>query len=393
MTSATPERAAEEAIESLRYGTPPPGRVLEFTVGRRHELDEIRATLASHRVGLSPAHLVKANYGSGKTHLLRVIREMALSDGYAVALITADAQGGVRFNRMEMVFSAVCRALELPDREGAGIRVLFDKFTECWRGGGGDDSLINRIEGRGWSWANQLESPGLWIALRAWVYDVGGYAKNTVENWLSFTFEHGTAHTDLHLRLVKARENLFNERRTSTEMKRDHVFDFRFDEHRQSWAALHDLDGIARASGYRGLVLLVDEFEDVIHNLNNVDFERKALTNLLRFFRSFGGLAYFAVTPDFLQKTSWTLTVNGRTGRFADLPSVTLSPVEIDDAFSLLTHVRALHADAYDWDALSACDDVVLAGIIDDAETSGDQAWLRSAIESTVACLDELLDA
>ena len=48
--------------------------------------------------------LIHANYGAGKSHLLRVLRELALERGFAVALIVADAQGGVRFNRMDTVF-------------------------------------------------------------------------------------------------------------------------------------------------------------------------------------------------------------------------------------------------------------------------------------------------
>lgn len=89
---------AERIIESLRCGTPPEGHVTEFTVGRGEEVNELKSILLS---GSTNALLIKSNYGSGKTHLLRLTREMALSSGYAVSLITLDSKSGVRFNRMD----------------------------------------------------------------------------------------------------------------------------------------------------------------------------------------------------------------------------------------------------------------------------------------------------
>ena len=51
----------------------------------------------------------------------------------------------------------------------------------------------------------------------------------------------------------------------------------------KSWDGLADLDLLAQLAGFRGLVLLVDEFEDVIQNLTRVNFKQAAFWNLFHF--------------------------------------------------------------------------------------------------------------
>ncbi len=126
---------AERIIEQLRYGVPPPERIREFTVGRDVQLKELQSSLDTPTDDVGAALLVKANYGAGKSHLLQVIREMALDAGYAVSLVVVNAQEGVRFNRMDTIFGAVCREMEVGNSEGKGIGTLFDAFASARRGG------------------------------------------------------------------------------------------------------------------------------------------------------------------------------------------------------------------------------------------------------------------
>ena len=118
--------AAEDVIEQFRFGIPPSSASLDFTVGRDSQIRELVHSL--ERTEEKRALLVHANYGAGKSHLLRVLRELALERGFAVALIVADAQGGVRFNRMDTVFGAVCREMELPGNSAKGVGRLFDAY-------------------------------------------------------------------------------------------------------------------------------------------------------------------------------------------------------------------------------------------------------------------------
>src|SRR6266568_2352757 len=127
--ATTPDPAAEQIVERLRYGIPPSGHVRAFTVGREDQLAQLEGSL-SRGNGNTGALLLGANYGAGKSHLLRVTREIALELGYAVSLVEVNAQEGVRFNRMDTILGAVCRQIEVgahPD--GRGIGQLFDRFS------------------------------------------------------------------------------------------------------------------------------------------------------------------------------------------------------------------------------------------------------------------------
>lgn len=97
---------ARRVIESLRKGIPPDGFVRYFTVGRKREINDLTSRLQAKD---GTVLLLKANYGSGKTHLLRYIREEALERNYAVSTVTLDSSSAVRFNRMDQIFGAVCR--------------------------------------------------------------------------------------------------------------------------------------------------------------------------------------------------------------------------------------------------------------------------------------------
>ena len=67
--------------------------------------------------------LVQGNSGSGKSHLLRYIRDHALSERYAVSFVTLDAKSGVRFNRMDQIMGAILRNIEIPPHLGPqGLR-------------------------------------------------------------------------------------------------------------------------------------------------------------------------------------------------------------------------------------------------------------------------------
>ena len=89
---------AQRVVEELRKGIPPLGYTKHFTVGRTHEIETLERSLHN---GDAPVLLLQANYGSGKSHLLRYIRDHALAEGYAVSFVTLDAKAGVRFNRMD----------------------------------------------------------------------------------------------------------------------------------------------------------------------------------------------------------------------------------------------------------------------------------------------------
>ena len=313
-------------VESLRFGTPPLGYVEDFTVGRESELRRLADSLDGDGSGSRSALLVRANYGSGKSHLIQVIRELALRRGWAVATVTTDAAGGVRFNRMDTIFAAVAREAQLPGTDERGFGPLFDEFAAILDDVGPDAEPFRSISDAGrWGAASTLEDPML-IGLRAWV--LGGQdQRDLVEAWYTTPEQYRSRRTELYLYLVLPFRTQVADDRSDARYYINNAFWFHSDGHAHAWHGLQALDLIARAVGLKGLVLLFDEFEDVIQNLNNRDWQQKAFRNLFQFFKTseYPSMAYFAVTPDFAAACKEELLSRGvydfPVKRFSQLPA------------------------------------------------------------------------
>ena len=84
----TPRLKYRRMVEAFKLGIVPDEAVHEFTFGRSTEVESIRAWLNDPDRSVL---LLVGGYGSGKTHLLEYTSWMALSDGYACAMVELDA--------------------------------------------------------------------------------------------------------------------------------------------------------------------------------------------------------------------------------------------------------------------------------------------------------------
>lgn len=343
---------AERLIEQLRYGIPPSGYVRHFTVGRQDELSQLERNL---RYGMNgKAVLVRANYGAGKSHLLSLIRDLALQANYATSLIVVKAHQGVRFNRMDQVFSAVCRDIQCPGRSDSGVASLFRAYADADASKLDEDLRADRkeLEDEGkWREPGLLISPAIYIALRAAVVTDDDDTRDLVSDWLT----RSEPDTMSRVRLVETlvQDLRLGDPRGTYALYQD--VQLRRDGYKPTWDALSDLNTVARLAGYRGLVLLFDEFEDIIQNLNNINYETTALENLFRFFSGeYDGAAYFAVTPDFVRKCKDRLLMKSvwdfAYSRFDELPHFELSPIDFNDLLRLCSQIAHVHSRAYEWD-------------------------------------------
>jgi len=340
---------AQRVIESLRKGIPPYGYVRYFTVGREPEISQLTDRL---RQGQPSALLLKANYGSGKTHLLRFIREVALAEGYAVSSVTLDSQSAVRFNRMDQILGAIWRGLEIPSAAGhKGVRPFFNLIHQhikvsnqlFWL------ELTNR---RRWDFSDKLDSPAIFIALRAWLSET---VHDLVEDWLFEPWEY-KKREELYQKLIGNLRSFFRDPRSDRQFYADDVFLFRTQGYSQSWAALRDIHTLAQALGLKGLIILFDEFEDVIYNLNNINWQESAFRNLFKFHsgKQFPGMTYFAVTPGFVENCKELLLKKNRWdydySRFDLLPTFQMSPLEINELNNVAQKIMRVHSIAYEWE-------------------------------------------
>ena len=157
---------AQNVIESLVYGVPPDNYVRHFTVGRIDEINDLKIRLNNNQVG---ALLLKANYGAGKSHLLKFIREIALRENYLISIITLDAKSGIRFNRMDQILGTILRNLEFSsENEDKGISAFFNYACEQFRSGANIYEWNEITNNNAWNFSHSLESPSIFLALRAW---------------------------------------------------------------------------------------------------------------------------------------------------------------------------------------------------------------------------------
>jgi len=393
---------AELAIESLRKGIPPTGHLRQFTVGRKAQLKQLASTIQDREDHEPAALLVQANYGAGKTHLLRLIREVALDEGFAVALVTVDSRSGVRFNRMDQVCSAAMREIEVPGRPGKGIGCLFDHYFSVDENGlpppVGSRRRNLSMDGK-WTRAREILSTPLWIALRGWHLSRSKDAKEIVESWLSTTWDFNGQRKYLYSHLVDRLPPSINNFLSEAEMYRSGAFRFDVSGHENSWLALQDLQTLSVLSGLRGLVLLFDEFEDVIQNLGRIDYQRSAFANLIDLMshERFDGWKYFAVTPEFASRCRTRLLEKGQydfpVSMFDDLERIEMSPVGEQEFLELGKKVRELHGIAYDWDAQSEFSDGKLASLVTKLYSKSSADQVRQAMVGLVKALDSALEA
>lgn len=384
---------ARRVIESLRKGIPPDGFVRDFTVGRREEIKELQRHLSDTG---GTALLLKANYGAGKSHLIRFIREEALEQRFAVSVVTLDSSSAIRFNRMDQIFGAICRNIETPDRcHTKGIRCLLDALKDQIHAKSGGPFWNDLSNGWKWDYSERLDSPALFVAIRAWAT---GNAKacDLIEDWLLNPWQYRGQRKRLYTHLVENMRKHFRDSRPEWKFYADEVFMFHTGGYAQSWAALRDLERLACAVGLKGLVILFDEFEDVITNLRNVAHQEVAFWNLFHFYsgKQFPGKTFYAVTPGFVEKCKIRLLQKGRwdmdLSMFDALPKFEMSPLSRPHLVSLGEKIVKIHSLAYEWNGQFSVSREDLEAWMKEATTVQLQDRTRQAITTIVKRLDTL---
>lgn len=388
---------AQRVLEDLRRGIPPEGYVSHFTVGRKSEIDNLNSRLSDSKSG---SLLLKANYGSGKSHLLRFLREKALEMEYTVSSVTLDAGSSVRFNRMDQILGSIWRGLEIPDNPFKGIRPFLDDVCE--------NIEYNKSLGRScfwcdltnewkWDFSDVLEAPSVFIGIRAW--STGKSAvQDLVEAWFLEPWVYKTQRKKLYGDLIGRLRNLFRDPRFEPQFYSDGIFDFQNQAYAQSWAALRDMNKLSKKAGYKGLVILFDEFEDIIHNLKNINYQQAAFWNLFEFYKGkkFDGMTYFAVTPDFARKCKTLLTQKGVWDYdytlFERLPTFEMSPLTVDELQDLALRIVKAHGVAYGWEPDRIMKYSRLKAVVTKAASVQVADRARQTIKEIVKHLDELFE-
>lgn len=381
-------------MESLRLGIPPDGSICHFTVGRKNEIDALTERLKQREPG---ALLLKANYGAGKSHLLKFIREYALEKNWVVSLITLDAKSAVRFNRMDQIVGAVCRNISVPGSSRNGIRQFFNSAIRQIEYKKHNPAAWDQITaGTKWTQSHYFRSDAFYIALRAWARG-DDYTCDQVEDWLQNPDDNDNRRpTFLYKMLIEGLRTRFRDPKPKEFYTSSDILVFRKSD-QVCWQFLADLDRFARAMGYEGLVLGFDEFEDVIYNLQDIRYQKAAFWNLFEFFSGakFPAQSYFAVTPGFVAKCKTLLFHKGEFdydySQFDALPTFEMSPITRRELNTLARRIIQAHQAAYDWNDNDGVEESVYE-IVRIESSYPVENRVRQCIKAIVKHLDDRLE-
>jgi hypothetical protein len=392
---------AQKIIESLRKGIPPDGQIRHLTVGRETEIKDLVSRLDRGDRG---ALLIKANYGSGKTHLLKFIRETALQDGYAVSFVTLDAKSAIRFNRLDQILGSIWRNLEIPNGKRTNgprgfLEFICSEIEAAKEGRKGSTFWKKLTNGWKWDYSDVLESQALFLGLRAWATGEKE-AQEVVVDWCLQPWTYYARRKHMYKLLVEGLRKYFRDPRPEWKFysTSEGIFNFQLQSYHQSWACMTDLHKLAQAAGLKGLILIFDEFEDVIYNIKNINHKESAFWNLFEFYfgKRFPGMTFYAVTPDFVQKCKKVIIDKGRldydNSQFDALPTFQMSPLSIKELEELAIRILDVHGTAYDWEPDKVMKASEMKKIVNTATSVQVQDRARHTIEEVVRALDQLLD-
>lgn len=119
-----PAADLRQALEALRLGVVPAAGLEALTVAREAELAAIRDLVASAR-GLL---LLSGGYGTGKTHLIEVAENRALSSGMLVARATFDPVEVPPSHPLRL-YRALARGIRYPGGTATGLQPLLEKLA------------------------------------------------------------------------------------------------------------------------------------------------------------------------------------------------------------------------------------------------------------------------
>ena len=384
-------------IEALRFGKPPDGHVRYFTVGREEEINRLMYRLTNRIRG---PLLLKANWGAGKSHLLRLVKETALEQGFLVSYVQCDKEGE-RFNRLDRIFGAVCRGIVLPqESKSEGIRAFFNYICNFIREENpNSDFWRNITDNGGWSISDALTSYACYLALRAWYFG-SLQVHNIIEDWFFHPEKYRTARKDLYNNLVRNFSSRFRDSMPEWQYYdvSAGIFDFQSQDYRQCWAGLTDLLLLSLESRLKGFVILFDEFEDQIDKLKNIKFQEKAFLNLFEFYKAkkFEGMTFFAVTPDFSYNCQKLLLMKGRfefpRNQFKKLPTFEMSQLEYTHLAELANKIIDTHATAFEWNPRQKITNTELTKKISDLASAPIPDRTRHFITEFTKYLDETYD-
>jgi hypothetical protein len=348
-------RQAQSIVNNLRQGVPSPAFAELLTVGQAGWIANLRENLESYIAdGGSMVRIIKGEYGDGKTHLLQVVGAMSLAEGYATSYVDL---GEARLNNFGEVYSAIVNHLKTEQYQDNLVRTLLRGWFETnYR-----DALDKHPD----------QDPRTVVdsrlaTLMSFCHQLSGDFRAFVRRFLTNLLEQPEGWEESNEILMRWCHGEALDLRT---LRTVGIF-ARIDR-QTSKDAFRSIARILRLFGLKGLVILLDEVEQVLNQ--TVRVRSAAYQNVRELIDSADGgggalapdgcLLLFTATPELFisdhgfveYKALWDRikapsVATGWVNFRAPVVDLTATPLGEDDLQALASRIREIHAVAHDWD-------------------------------------------
>lgn len=368
---------ARAIIESLRKGLVPSEYVPVFTVGRQNWLRFIEEDLDEFIAeGGSKVRFVNGDYGDGKTHFMSVIQQVALHKKFGASFVVLTRD--IPIHKFERVYQEI--VLQLRGKyEGIGVRPLILQWAEKQKTSGLDQEGL---------FSSLRQIPKLDInfinALVGVVYppkeDESQEAATTSQELLYQWFE--------------------GKKVSKKELKRFQIFETL--NKSNSRIFFQSLIAFLKATGHRGLVLLLDELETVLAQGSSVrggSYENIRL--LMDNSEQVDSLhLFFSLIPDVLLSEKgfksydalWSRVRSVGDSEILNYRGVLIdlhkTPLRQQELVDLGICLRKIHEISYRWNASNLVSEEVIAQMCKKQEEMGVLSEVRLFIKQTIRLLD-----
>ncbi|OFI07130.1 hypothetical protein CLOACE_05350 [Clostridium acetireducens DSM 10703] len=245
---------AQKILYSLKIGVVPNTNLDILCVGRDKEIEEFNNCMNFVEKGNGTIKFITGTYGSGKSFLLNVIKQKALSRNFVVARIQVDKS--LKFNKIEQIYYQVMSNLSIFNKKNDGTS--FDEMFQLWL-----DNLKNIHDNKksGEIINNVIE-------------EINNYNSSFASVFKSFIKAKAKDNTDL-CRSISAW--IKGEKNIPTSVKKQ--FNVKSDIDKDNVMSIFKgFTKIVKLIGYSGLVILVDEIELIVNERS--DIRRSAYENI-----------------------------------------------------------------------------------------------------------------
>lgn len=266
MSELSPARA-DEVLDALRRGTVPESSLDAFAVGLDAYRDTLTSELDQCAMGRGRFKALRGEYGTGKTFFARWFQGLAKSKGFAVAEVQV-SETETPLHRLETVYRRLVEHLGTAEQQRGALRSIIDGWffaleeEALSRGGAADEAaLLTATEAlmRERLRAIERQAPAFGACLRAYRLALAAGEEETASGLIAW---------------ISAQPNVAASIKRVAGIKGDI-------DHFGALGFLQGLLLILRDTGFKGLVLVLDEVETLQRVRGNV---REKSLNALRQF-------------------------------------------------------------------------------------------------------------